>query len=371
MVLITSRPNTGSADAGPGAETIALAPLGDSDSTALLGDLLGSDPSVDELTAIIAGRAAGNPFFAEEMVRELGQRGVLQGSRGRYVCRADVAELSVPATVETAIAARIDKLSTPAKRTLTAASVVGAHFGAELLTALEIDAVFDELLGAQLIDQVKFTAMPSTPFTTADTRGGLRVAAEIRSRAVAPAPGRRDPGAGPGSVEENAALIAEHLEAAGDLREAYGWHMRAATRSTNRDLGAARVNWERARRIADALPADDANQLSMRIAPRTMLLATGWRVDGNIADHFDELAQLCALTGTNSRWRSAWPGWWGVMWSMGVCARRRSWRPNRWRCWNRWAIPPRHWGWRSSCSPIGSMQGNSARSCAGRRPSST
>ena len=98
-------------------------------------------------------------------------------------------------------------------------------------------------------------------------------------------------------MEENAALIAEHLQAAGELHAAYGWHMRAAAWSTNRDLGAARVNWERARRIADTLPADDPNQLSMRIAPRTMLLATGWRVDVNIADHFDELAQLCALTG--------------------------------------------------------------------------
>ena len=43
----------------------------------------------------------------------------------------------------------------------------------------------------------------------------------------------------PGSADENAALIAEHLEAAGDLRAAYGWHMRAGTWSTNRDIRAA------------------------------------------------------------------------------------------------------------------------------------
>ncbi len=42
-----------------------------------------------------------------------------------------------------------------------------------------------------------------------------------------------------GSADENAALIAEHLEAAGDLRTAYGWHMRAATWATNRDITAA------------------------------------------------------------------------------------------------------------------------------------
>ena len=93
MVLITSRPEyEGALTRVHGAQTIALAPLGDSDTAALLGELLGADPSVGELAAIIADRAAGNPFFAEEMVRELVQRGVLTGERGGYVCRADVAE---------------------------------------------------------------------------------------------------------------------------------------------------------------------------------------------------------------------------------------------------------------------------------------
>ena len=88
MVLITSRPEyAGALTRVHGAQTIALAPLGDSDTAALIGELLGSDPSVGELAAIIAERAAGNPFFAEEMVRELVQRGVLAGERGGYVCQ--------------------------------------------------------------------------------------------------------------------------------------------------------------------------------------------------------------------------------------------------------------------------------------------
>jgi hypothetical protein len=78
----------------------------------------------------------------------------------------------------------------------------------------------------------------------------------------------------PASVEENAALIAEHLQAAGELPAAYGWHMRAGAWATDRDIGGARVSWERARRIADRLPDDDPDQLSMRIAPRAMLCAT-------------------------------------------------------------------------------------------------
>jgi class 3 adenylate cyclase len=300
MVLITYRPEyDGVLTRVHGGQTIALAPLGDSDTAALLGELLGSDPSVRELAAIVAERAAGNPFFAEEMVRELAQRDVLAGERGAYICRADVAEVTVPATVQAAIEARIDRLNTPAKRTLNAASVIGARFNAELLAALGIDAVVDELLSAELIDQVRFT--PSAEYAF---RHPLILAVAYESqlksdraelhRRVAAAIESRDPAA----AEENAALIAEHLETAGDRHAAYGWHMRAATWATNRDINAARLSWERAQKIADASPADDPDGVAMRIAPRTMLCAIAWRVHMTVVGaRFEELRELCAAAG--------------------------------------------------------------------------
>ena len=76
MVLITSRPEyAGTLTRVPGVQTISLVPLGISEINALLGELLGPDPSVEEVAALIAERAAGNPFFTEEIVRELAQRG--------------------------------------------------------------------------------------------------------------------------------------------------------------------------------------------------------------------------------------------------------------------------------------------------------
>ena len=103
---------------------------------------------------------------------------------------------------------------------------------------------------------------------------------------------------GAASVDENAALIAEHLEAAGDLRAAYGWHMRSGAWSQSRDIAAALVSWERAARIADVLPADDADRLAMRIAPRTLSCANGWRIHKPIAGkRFEELQDLCAAAG--------------------------------------------------------------------------
>ena len=305
MVLITSRPEYGGTlTRVAGAQTIALAPLGDSDTAALLGELLGSDPSVGDLVAVIAERAAGNPFFAEEMVRELVQRGVLAGERGNYLCQSNAADVVVPATVQAAIAARIDRLSTPVKRTLNAASVIGARFGAELLAALGVDPVVDELLGAELIDQVRLTPSAEYAFRHPLIRA-VAYESQLKSdraqwhRRLATAIQER----APGSVEENAALIAEHLEAAGELRAAYGWHMRAGAWSTDRDLDAARLGWERARRIADRLPGPDAgqdpDQLSMRIAPRTMLCATDYqgRAVQESRGRFEELRELCTAAG--------------------------------------------------------------------------
>ena len=65
-------------------QTIALAPLSDPEISALITELLGPDPSITGLGQKIGERAAGNPFFAEEIVWELAERGV-SARRTRHV----------------------------------------------------------------------------------------------------------------------------------------------------------------------------------------------------------------------------------------------------------------------------------------------
>jgi class 3 adenylate cyclase len=300
LVLVTYRPEYDGALARVhGAQSIALAPLSDSETAALVSELLGPDPSNGVLGQKIAERAAGNPFFAEEIVHELAERGVLHGERGGYVSSADVGEVSVPATLQATIAARIDRLDPAAKRTLSAAAVIGSRFSRDLLETLGIDPALQDLVEAELIDQIRFTGQPEYAFhhpliRTVAYESQLKSDRAETHRRVAAAIESRDPAA----AEENAALIAEHLEAAGDLHVAYGWHMRAATWATNRDINAARLSWERAQKIADALPADDPNRAPMRIAPRTMLCGIAYRVQMNVAgDRFDELRELCTAAG--------------------------------------------------------------------------
>ena len=201
----------------------------------------------------------------------------------------------MPATLQATIAARIDRLHSMAKRTLCAAAVIGSRFSPDLLSALQIDPVVDELLRAELIDQIVFTPRAEYAFRHPLIRA-VAYESQLKSdraqvhRRLAAAIEAREPD----SADANAALIAEHLEAAGDLHAAYGWHMRAATWAANRDIAASILSWERARRVADALPGDHPNRLSMRISPRTMLCGQAWRrFHDDISARFEELLELC------------------------------------------------------------------------------
>ena len=308
LVLMTFRPEyRGVLSQVDGAHTIALAPLTDPETAALVTELIGRDPSVDGAAAMIVERSAGNPFFAEEIVWELAERGVLQGAPGDYVSTRDVAGVSLPATVQATIAARIDRLDPAAKRSLSAAAVIGAKFSRDLLQTLGIEPALEELARGQFIDQVAAHANMDTPTAEFVFHHPLIRAVAYESqlksdraelhRRLAAAIEQRDPA----SAEEHAALIAEHLGAAGDLHAAYDWHMRAGRWSTFRDIGAAKTNWQQARKIADQLPANDPKRVEMQIAPRTLLCGNAYRIGGTVADTgFDELRDLCAAAGDKS-----------------------------------------------------------------------
>jgi adenylate cyclase len=301
LALITYRPEY----RGPlaninGAQTFTLAPLSNSETSALVTELLGHDPSVTGVTKLITEKAFGNPFFAEELVRDLAERGVLDGGRGSYRSTVDVAEVRVPATLQATIASRIDRLAPQAKRTLNAAAVIGSRLDAVLLVSLIDSAEVDPLIEAELIEQVMVGPRGKYAFrhplirTVAYESQLKSDRAELHRRLAAVMEHQ-------GSVDDNAALIAEHSEGAGDLPAAYAWRMRAGSWLMGRDVVAARRNWERARRVADALPSDVPDRVALGTYPRAMLCQTAWRVGSSVDETvFDELRTLCATSGNRA-----------------------------------------------------------------------
>src|SRR5262249_51191998 len=82
--------------------------------------LLGPEPRLVPLAQMLVKR--GNAFFLEETVRTLVETGVLVGKRGAYRLTRPVEVLQVPATVQTILAARIDRLAPEDKHLLQVAT---------------------------------------------------------------------------------------------------------------------------------------------------------------------------------------------------------------------------------------------------------
>lgn len=116
---------------------VALHRLPDAAVAVLAGDLLGGAVA-PTLVAQVVARSEGNPFFAEEMVRDLAERGA--PARDGEVRRADTGgpagEWSLPLTVRLAVGRRLERLPEEARIALTAASVLGRSCATRTLAAV-------------------------------------------------------------------------------------------------------------------------------------------------------------------------------------------------------------------------------------------
>jgi predicted ATPase len=120
----------------PSYERLPLVPLGADAVREMLADLLGNDASVTGLASFVHQRAAGNPFFVEEIVQTLIETGVLEGGKGAYRLVRAASDVALPATVQAVLAARIDRLPEREKRLLQQASVIGKTFQERVLTRI-------------------------------------------------------------------------------------------------------------------------------------------------------------------------------------------------------------------------------------------
>jgi class 3 adenylate cyclase/tetratricopeptide (TPR) repeat protein len=123
---------------------LRLDPLPPDQAEALLDTLLGSIPGLEALKQRLVEWTQGNPFFLEESVRMLVETQVLVGQPGAYWLDQPLASLPVPVSVQTMLAARIDRLPPDAKHVLQSAAVVGTDIPGSLLHA--ITALPDERL---------------------------------------------------------------------------------------------------------------------------------------------------------------------------------------------------------------------------------
>ncbi len=112
---------------------IGLQPVDEEAAAHIVRATLGVATLPHELAATIAIKAEGNPFFLEEIGSTLVETGAVRAEGGRLVLAQAASTITVPETVQDVIAARLDRLAEPQKRTVQTASVIGREFALVLL----------------------------------------------------------------------------------------------------------------------------------------------------------------------------------------------------------------------------------------------
>jgi hypothetical protein len=115
---------------------IRLDPLSLQDSRALVSNLLRIESIPAETRDLVLARAEGNPFFVEEVIRMLIDRGAIVREGDHWVATDLVAAVDIPDTLHGLLLARIDRLPQESKRTLRVASVIGRQFAVTVLERL-------------------------------------------------------------------------------------------------------------------------------------------------------------------------------------------------------------------------------------------
>jgi class 3 adenylate cyclase/tetratricopeptide (TPR) repeat protein len=264
---------------------IALEPLGPADTREMLRDLAGEDPSLDGLADLIHERTAGNPFFIEEIVRALAEAGNLEGERGAYRLARPVEETVVPATVQTVLAARIDRLSPAAKRLLQAVSVAGKEVNErtlEMIAGAGGDGAYDgalaELIAGGFIFEAELYPERVLAFRHPLTREVAYRSQLAEQRAITHAATARALIAlNPDRHDELAALIASHMEEGGETLEAARWSARAAYWTGSSRPADALELWRRVTALAEQLEESE-EATALAVMSRLLQLDFAWRL---------------------------------------------------------------------------------------------
>jgi adenylate cyclase len=298
LIVLTYRPTLKAEwQADPSFEEVRLNELSDDDIAALVEDALGDHPSTADVASHVIERSGGNPFFAEELMRSLVDSGALTGPPGSYVAAGEMPAETLPATVQSVIGARIDRLVPSDKMLLQIGATIGREFPLPVLrevageAAQDIPSSLDRLSHLELIQQITADDAPERYAFCHPLIQEVAYAMQLRTRrltlhaAVARAIERFHHN----QLNEYADLIAYHYEEAKEPVLAATYAARAASwiGSTNARLAAR--SWQKVKLLLKSQPRSPETD-RLRMLASSQLVNIGWR-EGISAEEAGPLAE--------------------------------------------------------------------------------
>ncbi|HLF88899.1 MAG TPA: adenylate/guanylate cyclase domain-containing protein [Anaerolineales bacterium] len=220
-------------------QEIALYPLSDEESERLARSLLALEELPVQVIDLIHKKAEGNPFFIEEIIRELIESEVVVRDKERKTWQfvQEVAEVEMPESLQSLLVARMDRLKENARHTLQLAAVLGRSFYGRVLKRMSengegMETHLRNLQQAGLVVQVAREPEQEFIFRHALTQEAayqsilLKNRREYHRRA-----GQVMEGLFSSQLDDYAPVLAHHFYEAGDHAQAATYFARAAENS--------------------------------------------------------------------------------------------------------------------------------------------
>ncbi len=122
---------------GTSLEEIHLSSLSEAETGVLMTNLLNENGLPNNLRRLILKKSEGNPFYVEEVIRMLIERGLIVQENGHWLPQNEIEAIEIPDNLQGLLLARIDRLPEDARRILRIASVIGRQFSVNVLEKVE------------------------------------------------------------------------------------------------------------------------------------------------------------------------------------------------------------------------------------------
>jgi class 3 adenylate cyclase/predicted ATPase len=291
-----------------------LLPLSDESCRRLVQEILQKVPVIPPaLTELIVAKAEGSPFYVEELIKVLIDKGVIARSEEQWQVEMQrFSELKVPATLTGLLQARLDSLNMNARERLQQASIVGRIFWTSVVERMQnpetpstkATAPITETLGTlrakELIFQYGDVVSAKTPefiFKNAVLHDVTYESVLLRLRRVYHLQAAEGLISTWGErVNEYAGRVGEHYEQAGELLKAANWYAQAGRQAqATYEPGAAVLYYQKALNFLTLSAESDQIPLQLEIYSRLGEVLNWQAQYTDAADKYDAMLNIATL----------------------------------------------------------------------------
>jgi predicted ATPase/class 3 adenylate cyclase len=256
-----------------------------------------------EVLAQIVTKTDGIPLFVEELVKTILEAGIVQATEDRYVLTGPLPLVAIPATLQDALMARLDRLAV-GKNVAQLGAVLGREFAYEILRAVApldetmLQQALDSLVDAELLYQRGLRPQATYVFKHALIRDAayhslLKSTRQQVHQRIAQVLAERFPA----TMETQPEVVARHYTEAGLIENAMPHWQRAGQQSIARSAYVEAINHlstglEYLKSLPET-PEHIAHELAMRMSLGRALIATKGYAAPEVGATYTRARALC------------------------------------------------------------------------------